>query len=264
MELARLVWRWHLPNVSPSPNQTAPGFVELAPIADEKRVPQAAAAIVSVPFAPGTEPLSVLVTYFRARHALLILDNCEHLLVGCSTLADGLPRQCSHLQIWPPAASHSVLLASSAGAVPSLAAPTDERLTATQLRRYSPVELFGTPVQSALPRFALTPRNAQTVGRICTRLDGIQLVLELAAPRARTVPLAAIAHRLRRRCQVVWSRKSVKVPIGARLAQDGRVSAKRSDLSDRSASWCVPGCGTVCRRAPYVGVDVGRSGWRRR
>src|SRR5689334_22983883 len=69
--------------------------VELGPVADAKLVPQTVATIVSVPIAPGDEPLSALVSYFRARRALLILDNCEHLLAGCSTLADALLRHCA-------------------------------------------------------------------------------------------------------------------------------------------------------------------------
>ena len=57
---------------------------------------------------------------------------------------------------------------------------------AAALRRFAAVELFVTRVQSALPHFALTDDNAQTVGRICARLDGIPLALEFAAhPRGR-------------------------------------------------------------------------------
>jgi predicted ATPase len=73
-------------------------------------------------------------------------------------------------------------------------------------------------VQSALPHFALTDANAQTVGRICARLDGIPLALELAAARARAVPLDVIADRLDHRFQLLTSGNRTAVPRQQTLA----------------------------------------------
>jgi predicted ATPase len=82
-------------------------FVELAPLADEWFVAQAVATTVSVLLAPVTDPVTALVEFFRPRHAFVILDNCEHLLTSCATLADALLRRCAHLQI--PATSREPL-----------------------------------------------------------------------------------------------------------------------------------------------------------
>src|SRR5919204_557943 len=65
---------------------------------DQELVAQTLARVVSVPLAPGAEPVSALVNYFRPRQTLLILDNCEHLLASCATLADALLGHCAHLQ----------------------------------------------------------------------------------------------------------------------------------------------------------------------
>ena len=102
--------------------------------------------------------------------------------------------------------------------VPSLTAPTDEPLAAAELRRYAAVELFVTRVQSTLPHFALTEDNAHTVARICARLDGIPLALELAAGRARALPLDVIADRLDHRFNLLTSGHRTAVPRQQTLA----------------------------------------------
>jgi non-specific serine/threonine protein kinase len=151
-------------------------FVDLAALADPALVLQAIAAAVSASLTPANEPLSALRNYLRTRHALLILDNCEHLLEGCTTLAGDLLRQCAHLRILTTSREPLGISGELRWLVPSLAAPTDEIVSVTELRQYAAVELFVTRAQSAMAHFAVTPGNAHTVGRICTRLDGIPLL----------------------------------------------------------------------------------------
>src|SRR5215831_16341394 len=74
-------------------------FVDLAPIADAALVAQTVAGVVGVPLSPQADPVSSLVNYFGTRQTLIILDNCEHLLAGCATLADALLRHCANVQI---------------------------------------------------------------------------------------------------------------------------------------------------------------------
>jgi predicted ATPase len=179
-------------------------FVDLASLTDPRLVPQTVAMVVSLPLAPTDEPLTAVVNYFRPQHALVILDNCEHLLAGCSTLADALLRHCSHVQILATSREPLGVAGELRWRVPSLPAPTDEALDVLALRRYPAVELFVTRAQLALPQFALTPDNALAVGRICARLDGIPLALELAAARARAVP-DVIADRLGQRFRQLTS-----------------------------------------------------------
>src|SRR4051812_46048468 len=71
-------------------NRLAAGYpdgvwlVELAPLADAALVPHAVATGATVPLAPGEDPLAALLRYFRPRRALLVLDNCEHLVAACA------------------------------------------------------------------------------------------------------------------------------------------------------------------------------------
>jgi predicted ATPase/DNA-binding CsgD family transcriptional regulator/transcriptional regulator with XRE-family HTH domain len=193
-------------------------LVELAPLADAALVAQTVARLVAVPLAPGGDPVSALVNYFRPRQTLLILDNCEHLLAGCAMLSDALLRQCAHVQILATSREPLGVASELHWRVPSLAVPTDEPLAAAELRQYSAVELFVTRVQSTLPHFALTARNAQSVARICARLDGIPLALELAAGRARALPLDVIADRLDHRFHLLASGNRTAVPRQQTLA----------------------------------------------
>src|SRR6266568_81859 len=107
-------------------------FVELAPLADAGLVLQTVAGVVGVPLSPGADPVSALVNYFRPRHALLILDNCEHLLASCATLCEALLRQCAHLQILATSREPLGVAGELRWRVPSLAAPTDEPLAAAE------------------------------------------------------------------------------------------------------------------------------------
>jgi hypothetical protein len=74
-------------------------MVELAPLSDPDRVPQAVAMVLGLKQESGTTIIQTLTEYLRDKRLLLLLDNCEHLLEGCARLADMLVRQCPHLTI---------------------------------------------------------------------------------------------------------------------------------------------------------------------
>src|SRR5689334_17821689 len=193
-------------------------FVDLAPLANAGLVAQTVATVESVPLAPGDDPVSALVAYFRARRALLILDNCEHVLADCSALAGAMLRHCAHLTIVATSREPLGVAGELRWRVPPLAAPADASVQPSELLGYAAVQLLVARAQSALPHFALTSDNAQTVARICTRLDGIPLALELAAARAGTIPLDAIADRLDDRFRLLTRGDRAAVPRQQTLA----------------------------------------------
>jgi len=82
-------------------------FVELAPLVDERLVPQAVASVLGVKEEAGRPVLEALEKYVKDRHLLLILDNCEHLVHACAELAKRLLRSGRGLQILRPAANTS-------------------------------------------------------------------------------------------------------------------------------------------------------------
>ena len=109
-------------------------FVELAPLADAALVAQTRASVVSVPLAPGAGPVSALVKFFRPLQTLVILDNCEHVLADCGTLADALLRHCAHVRILATSREPLGVAGELHWRVPPLAVPTDEPLVAAEVR----------------------------------------------------------------------------------------------------------------------------------
>jgi predicted ATPase/class 3 adenylate cyclase len=172
-------------------------LVELAPLADPALVPQTVAAAVGIRETPGKAITTVLSEYLRPRRLLLILDNCEHVTAACANLAGSLLQTCPDL--WILATSREVL--GVAGEIPyqipSLSVPDVKQvLTLEQLTAYEAVRLFVERAAQASPSFILTEDNAPGIARICSRLDGIPLAIELAAARVRLLSADQIVTRL--------------------------------------------------------------------
>ncbi|HEX9019027.1 MAG TPA: adenylate/guanylate cyclase domain-containing protein [Anaerolineaceae bacterium] len=170
-------------------------LVELAPIADPELVPRAVAEVLGMHDEPQSSISQVLARYLRPRQTLLILDNCEHVVGAASALAGMLLQACPQLHIL--ATSREIL--GVAGEVPfhcpSLSLPKG-KTTIDDLAGSEAVQLFVQRAQTSEPGFSLTESNAPVIARICQRLDGIPLALELAAARTRMLSVEQIAARL--------------------------------------------------------------------
>ena len=172
-------------------------LVELAPLADPALVPQTVAAAVGARETPGKAITTVLIEYLRSRQVLLLLDNCEHVVEASARLVAALLQACPRVQIL--ATSREILGASGEVPfrVPSLSTPDIRHLPPLeQLTEYEAVRLFVERAAQASPGFILTVANAALIARICSRLDGIPLAIELAAARVRLLSVDQIAARL--------------------------------------------------------------------
>jgi predicted ATPase len=128
---------------------------------------------------------------------LLILDNCEHLVEGCVELADTLLRACSELRILATSREPLRVADESNWQVPSLSLPGPGRLhTAEELASYEAVCLFVERARAVDAGFELTEENASAVARLCRKLDGIPLAIELAAARVRVLSAEQILDKL--------------------------------------------------------------------
>lgn len=170
-------------------------LVELAPINDPALVSTTVAAALNLPITAGRSAEQVLTEHLGSRQLLLILDNCEHLLVACSRLAETLLRAAPQLVILATSRESLGVLSATSWRVPSLALPAPnasiEKLQATEA-----VQLFLDRAASNKPDLQLTSENAPYVSEICQRLDGVPLAIELAASRVRTLALEQIGRRL--------------------------------------------------------------------
>jgi predicted ATPase/DNA-binding CsgD family transcriptional regulator len=184
-------------------NELVEGFedgvwlVELASLADSSLVPQAVASTLGLREQPGRSPTEVLSYYLGSRKVLLVLDNCEHLIEACAELAEALLHSCPELRILATSREALGITGEVAWLVPSLSLPDLRRLPAVEsLPRYESARLFVERAVAVKPSFVLTEQNAVAVAQVCYRLDGIPLAIELAAARAKVLPVEQIADRL--------------------------------------------------------------------
>src|SRR5215210_205561 len=172
-------------------------LVELAWLADQDLVPQTVASVIGAREQPGHPLAETLSNHLRTKRLLLILDNCEHLVEACATLTEALLRSCPELRILTTSREALGITGEVAWPVPSLSLPDLRRLPEVEsLRRYESARLFLERTTEVNPAFTLTEQNAPSVARVCYRLDGIPLALELAAARSKVLSVKQIADRL--------------------------------------------------------------------
>ncbi|MEZ4726093.1 MAG: hypothetical protein R3E79_03045 [Caldilineaceae bacterium] len=183
-------------------------FADLVPLTDPAAMPQRILDLWRVPEQPERSPLEGLIAYLSGKTALLILDNCEHLIDGCAELAKTLLQHCPHLSLLATSREALNLPAELPWRVPSLTrphagagweGPSSARQTALApeaLSHFEAVALFIERASVRQPGFALTTTNAPAVAHICSRLDGIPLALEMAAARVNVFTVEEMARRL--------------------------------------------------------------------
>jgi predicted ATPase/DNA-binding NarL/FixJ family response regulator len=172
-------------------------LVELDGVHDETLVPQTVATVLGLKEVPGRSPMTQLAGHLADRQPLLVLDNCEHLVAGVARLAEDLLRDSPRLRIL--ATSREPLDATGEVLLPLAPLPTPDpgqEMSAAQLVLCDAVALFVDRARSVSPAFALTDDNAAAVARICHRLDGLPLAIELATAWLQVLSPAQIDERL--------------------------------------------------------------------
>jgi predicted ATPase/DNA-binding SARP family transcriptional activator len=174
-------------------------FVDLAPITDAALVCPTIAAALGISDQGGQDLLRLLSSELRERHLLLVLDNFEHLLPAAKAVADLLV-QTSALRLIVTSRVPLRIRGEHEHQVRPLAlAPPAIKPGAQELAEVDAVSLFVERVKQVKPDFALDGGNAATISAICTRLDGLPLALELAAPRIKLFSPQALLERLEQR-----------------------------------------------------------------
>ena len=158
-------------------------WVDLAPLEDPELIPAQLLAALGLREVPDAEDVEVIIAALEPRNALLVFDNCEHLVDACAALAETILRRC-------PAVS---ILATTREA---LGITGEQTWLVPPLGEQDAMQLFAERARSVSPSFALTDDNLRAVSLICERLDGIPLAIELAAARVKVLPVEQIAQRL--------------------------------------------------------------------
>ena len=172
-------------------------FVELAPLSDPALIMQTVLSALGLSEETNRSLLSVLNDYLQEKKALLILDNCEHLVNASAQLAESLLHACPGLCILVSSREALGIAGEAVYRVPSLSIPDAQHLLPIEtFKNYESVRLFIDRAQTVLPDFFITNRNAPAIAQICARLDGIPLAIELAAARVKMLNTEQIAERL--------------------------------------------------------------------
>ena len=185
-------------------------WVELAPLGDADLLPTYLLDALGIE--PGARaPVTALVDSLRERQLLLVLDNCEHLVEACASIAEVTLRGCPRVHILATSREALGVGGERAWLVPGLSLPPRDAGVG-QLEHSTAVQLFVDRAQAASASFRLTAANAPAVAQICRRMDGLPLAIELAAARVRSLPPEELASRLDDSFRVLRSGSRTAVP----------------------------------------------------
>jgi non-specific serine/threonine protein kinase len=188
-------------------------LADLAALTDATLVTQAVATVLDVRQATTRSLVETLSDQLRHRRILLVLDNCEHVLVTTAELADTLLRAAAGLTILATSREGLGIAGETRWRVPSLTVPDPHHVASSDdLLQYEAVQLLVERATAGHPGFALTRDNAATVAEVCRRLDGIPLAIELAAARLNVLSIEQINRRLDDRFRLLAS--TDRAPIG--------------------------------------------------
>jgi predicted ATPase/DNA-binding CsgD family transcriptional regulator len=169
-------------------------LVELVALTEDRLLAPSLAEALGIQDQHGQRSaMDMLADYLRDKQLLLVLDNCEHLLDSCAVLASELLGKARGLRIL--ATSRHALRADGEHLieVPPLSVPDlRQPMTTRAIARHDAVRLFAERAALALPGFTVDAGNRTTIARICQRLDGIPLAIELAALRVRALSVHEI------------------------------------------------------------------------
>lgn len=170
-------------------------FVSLAPISDPALVTNTIASAIGVNEAPSQPLIETLKYVLRERQMLLILDNFEHLLPAAAYVSE-LLAAAPQLKALVTSREPLHLYGEQEYAVPPLDLPDPEHLDPQALADCESTALFMQQARAVRPDFELTAENALDVAKICVRLEGLPLAIELAAARVRLLSPRTLLARL--------------------------------------------------------------------
>ncbi|MBS1718330.1 MAG: tetratricopeptide repeat protein [Armatimonadetes bacterium] len=172
-------------------------LVELAALSDPSQVAVTVGGVFGLKEDANRPMETTLCEYLANKNALILLDNCEHLLEQCARLSEALLRHCQEVRILVTSREPLGVAGERTYRVPSLTIPdSTEAVDVDALASLEAVRLFIDRTDLHQPKFALSGQNAPAVASICRRLDGIPLAIELAAARMRSLSAEEIDANL--------------------------------------------------------------------
>ena len=175
-------------------------IVELSGLGDPALLPNTVASVLGLPGQDARSALAAVLEYLREKRLLLILDTCEHMLDPCAELIQAVLGNAPAVAFLATSRQPLDTQGEQNFAIQPLPVPDSD---AAELGRGDAVELFALRASAAVPGFAVTSANSADVIRLCRRLDGMPLAIELAAVQLRALALDQLIQRLDRRFSVL-------------------------------------------------------------
>ena len=188
-------------------------LAELAAVSDPDTLDIVLMNALGLKEEPNKTPEDILTDHLKDKELLIILDNCEHLIIACAELTERLLSACPRLKII--ATSREALNCSGEQTyrIPPLSQPDlNSNDTPEDLMRYESVRLFIERAIAVNPKFRVTNSNAPAMAGICSRLDGIPLALELAAARTKSLSVERIYQKLDDRFNLLTGGRRTSLP----------------------------------------------------
>ncbi|MGH2946003.1 MAG: helix-turn-helix transcriptional regulator [Solirubrobacteraceae bacterium] len=171
-------------------------WVDLQGVSEPGLVAPAVGGAVDVRERPGQALTDTLAEQLRARHLLVVLDNCEHLVEACAELVAGLSSACPQLHVLATSRVPLAVEGEATFVVAPLPVPGPDARSASTVAAPDAARLFEVRARQEAANFRIDDDNAVPVAEICRRLDGIPLAIELAAARVRVLAPGQIAAGL--------------------------------------------------------------------
>ncbi len=191
-------------------------LVELAAIGADGDVAQSTLAALGLRDAllggaPNAEPMDRLIAAIREREALLILDNCEHVIESAASFAHRVLGECRRLRILATSREPLGITGEALWLVEPLALPEGDA-SPGEIGSSPAVQLLRDRAGAVRRDLATDAHTLSTMVRVCRALDGIPLAIELAAARLRTMSLDQLANHLDDRFRLLTGGSRTALP----------------------------------------------------
>ena len=171
-------------------------FVPLSALQNPELLPHTVARELGLPEQQRGSQMDAVIAHLREQSLLLVLDTCEHIIDACALFAEAIITETREVTVLATSREPLDVTGESCYILPRLGLPGDDSLPQGTS---DAVELFALRAAAVLPGFTVTDANRADVIRVCRRLDGMPLAIELAAVRLRALPLSELAARIDQR-----------------------------------------------------------------
>lgn len=215
-------------------------LVELADLRDPVLLGETVASALGLTDVSNRDPQMMLADYLADKQLLLVLDNCEHLVIACARLVAVLLAEAPGLRVLATSRAPLDIVGERMWPIEPLSLPPEGRSSGDD-HQYEALTLFEQRAADVAPGFAVTAGNRATVDRLCRRLDGLPLAIELAAARLRILDVDELLARVEDRFQL--------------LTHGGRAAPARHQTLRAAIEWSFELC-TELERVVWARLSV--------